>query len=260
MVKKKYAGEKEIRDKINELFTYRKLTELMHYAQLDKDHRFIDQLTDVQYQIYQLDAYLEGAWILEKDTLKSLWDHIEKALRKLIPDEELIKPLLREIREYERIELNMRRSKWPTGERFKKFYTIKSCDVRLIRKLIYLARPELDHTWKESAWRYYDLITEINDDIADLREDLKTYNGNRFLIAVLRKGNQKTETRYKDQLQAISKNAKKYFQKHTEGAEHTRLYDWTLTRASETLELLTTTLQENDHSIFTSSLLLKKME
>ena len=257
---KKYAGEKEIRDKIKELFSYRKLTDLMRHAHLDKDKVFVAQLTDVQYQIYLLDAYLESTWSLEQEKLKELWQHIEDALRKLIPEPVDLHPLLAEIREYERIELNCRRNKWPTREPFKKFYTTKSCDVRLIRHLIYLASPELKKIWKEKAWACYDLITEVNDDITDLQEDLLTYNGNRFLISILRKGIKKSSKRYRDQLLNIVNKADNYFCKHGDKGEHDKLYDWTLKSAIETLELLESTVQKNDHSFFTNSLILSKMK
>jgi len=260
MVKKKYAGEQEIRDKIKELFTYRKLTDLMRYAQLDKDKSFVTQLTDVQYQIYLLDAYLESTWLLDEEKLKELWHHIEEALRKLIPEPEDLHPLLAEILEYERIEINCRRNKWPTREPFKKFYTTKSCDVRLIRHLIYLAKPALKEVWKEKAWACYDLITEVNDDVTDIQEDLHTYNGNRFLISMLRKGSKKTSKRYKDQLRSIVNKADDYFCKHGDKGQHDKLYEWTLTRALETLELLESTVQKNDHSLYTSSLILAKMK
>ena len=260
MAIKKYADEKEIRDKIKELFSYRKLTDLMRYAQLDKDKVFVTQLTDVQYQIYLLDAYLESTWTLEEGKLKELWQHIEDALRKLVPEPEDLHPLLAEIIEYERIELNCRRNKWPTREPFKKFYTTKSCDVRLIRHLIYLAKPKLKEIWKEQAWAYYDLITEVNDDITDLQEDLHTYNGNRFLISILRKGMKKSSKRYRDQLLTIVKKADNYFCKHGNKGEHDKLYDWTLTRAIETLELLESTVQKNDHILYTDSLILAKMK
>jgi hypothetical protein len=260
MVKQKYAGEEEIRFKIKELFAYRKLTDLMQMARLDKDRAFVANLTEIQFRIYLLDAYLESEWILDPAKLKQHWDQIEEALRKLVPAPMNLQPLLAEIHEYERIELNCRKNKWPTRERFKKFYTIKSCDVRLIRHLIYEAHPSLEKTWKEKAWAYYDLITEINDDVADLFEDLATYNGNRFLISMLRKGTKKTGEQYKAQLTSISGKAKKYFQKEGEATDQNQLYAWTSTRAIETEELLAATLAQSDHTLFTSSYLLGKMK
>ena len=260
MAKQKYAGEEEIRFKIKELFAYRKLTDLMRIAKLDKDRAFVAHLTEIQFRIYLLDAYLESDWILDPERLNDHWAQIETALRQLVPAPEKLNPLLEEIHEYERIELNCRRNKWPTRERFKKFYTTKSCDVRLIRHLIYRAHPALESIWKEKAWASYDLITEINDDIADLFEDLGTYNGNRFLISILRKGADKAGDRYKAQLASISARAEKYFCKHGQTGEHDKLYEWTMTRAIETEELLVTALAQSDHTLLTSSLILSKMK
>jgi hypothetical protein len=260
MVKKKYAGEKEILDKIKALFSYRKLTDLIHKAGLDKVPGFVDQLTEIQYRIYLLDAYLESDWTLDEEKLMRLWEDIRKPLDEMVQSPEETEQLLREIREYERIERNCRNNTWPTREPFRKFYTIKSCDVRLIRNLIYRARPELQAVWHQKAWACYDLITEVNDDVADLQEDLRTYNGNRFLISLLRKGNKKTAKRYRKQLLSITDRAKKYFRKKSRVGDHQQLLEWTLARSAETLELLESTMHKNDHSIYTSSLMLDKMK
>lgn len=259
MTKKKYSGEKEIRDKIQLLFSYRKLTSLLQLSRLDKNKEFKDHLFDIQYQIYLLDAYLEGEWLLDKSKLKSCWISIQESLAKLQYSDQQIEDLLQEIKIYERIERNCRKGKWPTDVSFKKFYTTKSCDVRLIRHLIYDASPDLGNIWKENAWVYYDLITEINDDVDDVAEDLTTFNGNRYLISILRKGNLKTEKQYRTFLENVTSKAKSYFKKHRGVGENAQLWEWTRSRSTETLELLDTFNRESDPSSFTKSLLLEKM-
>jgi hypothetical protein len=259
MVKKKYSGEKEIKDKIQALFSYRKLTELLQQSQLSKDKDFVGHLVDIQFQIYLLDAYLEGQWDMEKARLKSCWDSIRESLSKLNYSPAQIDSLLSEIKVYERIERDCRKGKWPTRISFRKFYTTKSCDVRLMRHLIYDACPELKASWKENAWETYDLITEINDDIADIAEDLTTYNANRFLISVLRKGNLKTAKQYHTYILKITARANDYFKKHLEAGESPRLLEWTLVRSQETLELLESTIAHTDPNTYASSLLLEKM-
>ena len=260
MAKSKYSGDQEIRHKIDELFSYRKLSDLLERGGLDKDIVFTIHLTEIQYQIYLLDAYLEGEWTLDQEKLNGCWEAIKGALAGLGYKPEQALKLLHEIRDYERIERNCRKGKWPTKVSFKKFYTTKSCDVRLIRHLIYDARPELSKIWKENAWVYYDLITEINDDIADLREDLLTYNGNRFLISCLRKGKQKTSIKYKAYLEKVSLKAKKYFRDHAKDGENGQLASWTIARSKETLELLDKTSIDDDVSLFGTSLILGKMK
>jgi len=259
MVKNKYSGEKEILDKIEALFSYRKLTGLLLAGQLDKDPLFIGHLTAIQYQIYLLDAYLESQWELDQERLDEHWTAISTSLAQLAYTPNQIRRLLSEIREYERIERNCRKNNWPTKVRFKKFYTTKSCDVRLIRHLIYDARPGLRDTWKEEDWSYYDLITEINDDIADLNEDLLTYNGNRFLISLLRKGRRKTLKQYRRYLLKVKAKAKAYFKKHQERGNNAQLCSWTLDRSVETLEMLESTLHRDALVEYTTSYLLKQM-
>lgn len=260
MAKSKYSGDQEIRHKIDELFSYRKLSDLLRKGGLDKDIAFTRHLTEIQYQIYLLDAYLEGEWALDQEKLNACWAAIKDALASLGYSTDQVLDLLHEIRDYERIERNCRKGKWPTKVSFKKFYTTKSCDVRLIRHLIYDAKPELTKTWKEKAWVYYDRITEINDDIADVKEDLLTYNGNRFLISCLRKGKPKTVTAYKSYLEKVSSKAKKYFSVHAKDGENGQLAAWTIARSKETLELLEMTSAGDDISLFATSLILVKMK
>ena len=132
--------------------------------------------------------------------------------------------------------------------------------MRLIRHLIYEAHPELNDVWPEKAWTYYDRITEINDDIADVTEDLQTYNGNRFLISILRKGEKKTAEQYRSYLDKVTSKAKAYFKKNGRVGENMQLLDWTLSRSVETLQLLDTTLASNDPDVYLTSLLLPKMK
>lgn len=260
MTVKKYSGEKAIREKIQLLFAYRKLTDLMQKTKLNKDASFRNKLTELQYRIYLLDAYLEGQWVLDPAQLKSYWQAINEALSAFDYSAKKIKSQLAEIRLYEHIEKNTRQNIWPTKVSFKKFYTTKSCDVRLMRHLIYRAHPELNEVWHENAWAYYDLITEINDDIADVTEDLPTYNGNRFLISILRKGEKKTAEHYHRYLEKVTSKAQSYFKKHNRVGENMQLLDWTLSRSVETIELLETTLANNDASIYLNSFLLAKMK
>ena len=260
MAKKKYSGEPEIKHKIEELFSYRKLVGLLQQGGLAKDKIFYAHLVDIQYQIYLLDAYLEGQWVLDKSALASCWDKIKESLSKLNYSSSQIDKLLYEIKEYERIERNCRKGKWPTSVSFRNFYTTKSCDVRLIRHLIYDAEPELNRIWKEKDWTYYDLITEMNDDIEDIIEDLNTYNGNRFLISVLRKGSLKTEKQYRDYIDKITSKAKSYFKKQAGNGDNHQLLSWTMDRSRETLDLLDRTIHTNDPSLFSKSLLLAKMK
>jgi Asp-tRNA(Asn)/Glu-tRNA(Gln) amidotransferase C subunit len=260
MVRKKYSEEGALNQKINALFEYRKLNELLRLGQLDQNKKFIDHLVHIQTQIYKLDAYLESHWKLEEEELNRYWDGIQSSLEALGYEIKEHPELLKDIRRYERIEQQCRADQWPTKVSFKKFYTTKSCDVRLIRHLIYAAAPVLKEHWKESIWTYYDLITEINDDVADLEEDLQTYNGNRFLISILRKGKQKTEKSYRKFIQKATENAEQYFKKHPKQEQHHELHDWIISRSEETLTLLEMTMNHSDIEHLSSALVLQHMK
>jgi len=259
MTLKKYPVEKATKEKINELFTYRKLTDLLKITGLDKNQEFVSHLYDVQYQIYMLDAYLENQWELKKEELEVYWDAINLSLQNLGYKKKQIKPLTEEIKEYQKIEKNCRKEKWPTRETFSNFYTSKSCDVRLIRHLIYKANPGLKKLWKEDSWIYYDLITELHDDIADVGEDIHTYNGNRFLISLLRNGVDKTHDAYEHYLMNITEKAQIYFSKKLETGKNKQLAGWTSAQSKATLKLLNARISSTLLSKLSQALLLEHM-
>ncbi len=260
MVRKKFTDDAEVVAKIQALFDYRKLTELMQLGKLGGNTPWNDHLRHIQYQIYQLDAYLEGHWELDREAIRKFRQGILSALGGLGYTEDQAKALIREIRRYERIERDCREDRWPTRISFRKFYTTKSCDVRLMRHLIYTAAPSLQEMWKEKAWRYYDLITEINDDVADIEEDVSTYNGNRFLISILRKGLPKTIHAYTRYIGKITKKANAYFETHPRQERDQHLHEWTLIRAEETLALLEKTKKTLDIAFVSSALVLHHMK
>jgi len=168
--------------------------------------------------------------------------------------------MITEIEDYEEIEKNCRKQKWPTKESMKKFYITKSCDVRLIRQIIYKAHPQLQDLWKEEAWKYYDIITEINDDIADVHEDVHSYNGNRFLISLLRKGLDKTHKEYLGYLADITAKAAEYFDDHPNRGKNKQLASWTGARSRETAKLLESISNSKTLDKLSSSLLLAQMK
>lgn len=259
MPSKKYQVEKATKEKIKKLFAYRRLTDLLNESKLAKDLEFVNHLIDVQYQIYMLDAYLESHWEINKQELTVYREAIKISLSPIGYKPKKASALLREIEKYEKIERNCRKDKWPTKESFTKFYTAKSCDVRLIRHLIYKADPELKMLWKEDSWIYYDLIAEIHDDIADIEEDLNTVNGNRFLISILRKGADKTHAQYEKYLTRISEKAKSYFETKKEKGKNKQLAGWTAARAKETIRLLNAKVKSKTMDKLSKSLLLTHM-
>jgi hypothetical protein len=59
------------------------------------------------------------------------------------------------------------------------FYRAKTCDVRLMRRLIWAAYHE-PASVITTLWSLFDILGEVLDDLADVEEDRMTYNGNRF--------------------------------------------------------------------------------
>jgi len=259
MTSKKYPVEQTTKEKIKDLFAYRKLTDLLGMTDLVKNQPFINQLIDLQYQIYMLDEYLESKWELSEKELDPLWQAIRGSLKNAGYSPKKIKKLLSDIKKYQQIEQNCRKDKWPTKVSFRKFYHAKSCDVRLIRHLIYKAQPDLANTWEEDGWYYYDIITEVHDDVADLQEDLKTYNGNRFLISLLRKGADKTLDQYEGQLNKTLDKAIAYFADKQTTGKYKELEAWTLARAKETIKLLNSKEAKRLFTRLSDSLLLSQM-
>ena len=243
MTSNKYPVELATKEKIKKLFAYRRLTDLLNESGLIKDEEFVNHLVDVQYQIYMLDGYLESQWEINKNQLEVYWEAIKISLEHAGYKKKQISSLTGEIEKYQVIEKNCRKDKWPTKVSLKKFYTSKSCDVRLIRHMIYQACPELETIWLEEKWLYYDLITEIHDDISDIEEDIPTCNGNRFLISILRKGVSKTQEEYDAFLVEISEKAKIYFDTKKSKGKNKQLGSWISARYKETIKLLDAKVQ-----------------
>jgi hypothetical protein len=260
MVRSKYANREAIEQKIRDLFADRKLTDLMQAGQLEKDAAFMNSLVNIQLHIYKLDEYLESTWELDDESLAGLWNEIDKALAASVTDPALRMDMVREIRRYEKIEKDCRLGKWPTRIGFNNFYRTKSCDVRLIRHLIYRASSSMEVSWKEKDWAIYDMITEVYDDLHDLGEDIHTYNGNRFLISILRKGQHRTGQNYRNFILQLDKGAVQLLQKHVQQESYRTLHHWTRERIEETRKTLTQRIESIQMDQLSESYLLNYMK
>jgi len=180
------------RDKIIELFEYRKLPTLISYGGHLWDEQYYEMLIQLQYDIYLLDEVLESHWEVDMDIIADKWVDIHDDLRALSVPEHMIDKYCNHIYKYQRHELDLRRGKLPTRLSMEYFYFYKSCDVKLLRRLIYDHNPQLSRLIPTADWRLFDLVTEINDDVVDLQEDVTTINGNRFLISYLQYGKETT--------------------------------------------------------------------
>ena len=230
--------KEELNKKVDELFQYRHIPELLHYSNIKGLDSFNNKLKKLQFAIYYLDHYLESNWKIRKTELNRFWKDIYQSLtefgilKKDAPD------LCKQIGKYQSHESNMRLGKWPTSYKFKYLYYYKSCDVKLMRRLIYMEAPQLKAKIKEPDWRYYDYITEINDDVQDVFEDMKTINGNRFLISILQTGSRNTQQEFISELRLLNKEINAHFKGKKKTEETQQLIKWTKTRLDETILLV----------------------
>jgi len=195
--------DKELRSKIIALFEYRELPKLIEIGSGTLDKDYYELLIQLQADIYYLDHELETNWHVSTSAIEDRWAAIYQSLTALGVPRDKHDEYCRHIYKYQRHELELRQRRFPMRLSMEYFYFYKSCDVKLLRKLIYDKYPVLQREVKLSDWRVFDLITEVNDDVEDLYEDLDTINGNRFLLSLLQQGPTATAAIYQDYLQEL---------------------------------------------------------
>lgn len=187
-----------ILQKIDELFRYRKFPEILKLVGEDYDQsQFILELKGLQLKIYELDQYLETHWEVVDDELDAFWQAIRESLNTCMTSKGDSEKYLSHIKKYQHHELQLREDKLPTRFKLSYFYFYKSCDVKLIRRLIYDRFPHLRKLMPESSWRAFDYITEIDDDVEDVYEDQETINANAYMISILTEGNEHANNQYR---------------------------------------------------------------
>jgi len=197
----------ELRKKIVDLFEYRQLPLLMELGQGTVDMEFYEHLLQLQAAIYHLDHELETMWDVPMRLIDDRWAAIHLCLSTLGVPVACHDNYCRHIYKYQRHELELREQRFPMRLSMEYFYFYKSCDVKLLRKLIYDRYPSLHKEVKLSEWRVFDLITEIDDDVEDIYEDMHTINGNRFLLSLLIHGKEKTADTYQSYLSELGTRA-----------------------------------------------------
>lgn len=181
--------------KIVELFEYRLFPNLLQASEMSQEEiqHFWGQLIDLQTSIYLLDAHLEAHEETNPEILKWHWAQMREKLEDItgqLPEDH---DYFQYITMYEKHELDLRKGISPLSYDIMTFYYYKSCDVKLLRRLIY-EKCQLTHQLGDlEDWKYYDLITEVNDDIEDIWEDKAFINGNLFLVSLLLQGRSSTE-------------------------------------------------------------------
>lgn len=190
------------RNKILELFHYRQLPWLLEYAELADRDKLFDSLLTLQEAIYALDHQLETNWDIGLSDLKPYWIEIYRNLDLIGLSPNQQRTWTVEIVRYQSRELDLRSGRSPLKYSLEDLYCFKSCDVRLMRRIIYWRNPALNQQLKFSEWTEFDLITEVNDDIEDIFEDLQSLNANRFLFSLAELGFSETAARYEQFIKA----------------------------------------------------------
>lgn len=228
---------KKVKKKIKELFEYRKIPFLLSYLPKEDRRWLRTKLYKLQSAIYDLDSYLEQNWELDDECLEEYWDKIYDCLEVLDIYGEEAKELTKHIRKYQLHETQLRKEILPTRLTREYYYYYKSCDVRLMRNIISLYSEEYAKEISLSDWRYFDLITEIDDDIEDIFEDQSTINGNLFNILIHEQGLKKTVKEFSNLIDSFAKISEERILK-TKNKKQRKIHKWTISYAKKTKKLL----------------------
>jgi hypothetical protein len=252
----------DCRQKIHDLFEYRMFPQLYELCgeSFHVNHPKAAAYYALQEAIYRLDQILESDWGATSASVSE--NHLE--IEKILIDAGIPKKshhgLLKYLYKYEAHELNLRKGLLPGKKSLHKFYFYKSCDVKLIRSLIYRDFPMLQQKYPLKDWRNFDLVTEINDDVTDLFEDIPTINGNRLMISIYQNGVTRTEKLYlnyldKIQLEELAKRDEKF----TGDGQSLKVNEMTLKNIYDTKELLIKNLTNFTRKDLSESLLIRHL-
>ena len=211
---------------------------MLKASTITKKKKFLKRLKALQDAIYLLDAHLESHWEISRNDLRPYWIEIFKELEKFGVDREGCLERSGEILTYQARELGLRDGKVPTSEDMDHFYFYKSCDVKLMRRLIYEADPALEKVISAASWADFDLITEVNDDVEDIFEDMLIFNASRFVFSVQLFGVKETRKVYEQFIRQILKRNRKRLEKDTLTRKEQKVVRQSIKDGKRTLKLL----------------------
>ena len=196
-----------IMSKVHELFDYRMIPEMVKSCGLDYAQT-LEGLNILQYHIFILDQYLEQNWVIDPSVLEEKWLLIERHISDFKPISSTTR-LMQQLRIYEGHEIDLRSGMHPERIDIRYFYYYKSCDVKLMRKLILerATQKGFSSTFALIDWVVYDWVTEVNDDVTDLEEDRLTNNCNRLLYALRARSQEEVVAEYLDFLKYLEHKA-----------------------------------------------------
>ena len=217
---------KELREKIEDLFALRRLPELLNHCDSKHEASIEEQLIALQKSIYDLDLLLETSWKISHTDLSKKWQNIFSDLRAFGLSNSQMDDYTSAIKRYQKHELQLRQGKLPIEYTLEYYYYYKSCDVKLLRRLLYEHTPQLEKLYPQSEWRIFDLITEIYDDVEDVFEDMETINGNAFMLNINSRGLKATVDLYQDFINELEFRLEERLGKaKAEGKK--QIYNWT---------------------------------
>lgn len=190
--------------KIDELFEVRGLTYFIErmFPDVDERAQFRVLACQLQKAIYALDCYGEITWDTSDNIITELMMCVRNAICDFGVAESAAGDLMSEIETYAKVELQIRRGIDVDMVPLSTFYRLKSCDVRLIRKLASNGGGGNLYA-TEALWADFDLVTEVIDDLEDAIEDVGTFNGNRWLSVIRRNGIQNARREYAVELTEV---------------------------------------------------------
>ncbi len=248
--------------KIKTLFEYRKLPELLSYNNDKEQDTFLSKLYKLQENIYYLDKHLESNWEVDKPSLVKYWDTLYADLSDIGLPKSNHDEYLNHIKRYQEHELSIRDHQLFSRTSLAYYYYYKSCDVRLIRRLIYDFNPALADVFELSDWTIFDLVTEINDDIDDIEEDKDVINGNGFVLNAFYDGLEETYSTFVAYLDQLQEKQQRKAQWTKDPDWSKMIHDWTLEQIHLTKELLSIKKQkiENEPTLILQNKIVLKLE
>lgn len=231
-----------ITTKIESLLVDRRIAENLQIFGLNQSDCpwLITKLHQLQRSIYTLDCYGESTWEIQSHVLEKIWDSIYGQLRLFGHDYREARRLTSDIRAYQQIEIQLRDEKLPTEIPIQDFYYLKTCDVRLSRTVIAKITQNPFASVMSEMWDFYDLASEVCDDLTDIYEDSFDFNCNRFMIQREVLGDSETLAEYSGFLDKIEKGTQEIFKKSEKTGllEEQQVCRWAFQRVAEARSLL----------------------
>jgi hypothetical protein len=254
------VNRQDLYQKIDQLFVYRQIPWMLQVAGMKQPRRFYGKLKELQAAIYDLDHTLESNWKVEPSALRQNWGTINDHLDDFGLSSREREGLTAAIRKYEEHELGLRHGLSPVDLDMEYLYFYKSCDVKLMRALIYREMPALEEVLPQRDWLAYDMITELNDDIEDMFEDISTFNGNRIIFEVAVLGADATYRHYRQYLEQVTSEYRQQQVAPPELGASRKVYELTLKAANDTLDLLSHQFAREDVGDISRARVLKKFK